>query len=267
MNADRKIAILAGVLYFLGIIAGVFSMVPVIDIPDYLVQISANAGQVNSGLFPIPDDSGACGHGDYAISDLEKHNESLALGYVGSRLIAAAFNVIGVVILLLLLTLSQEFVKAGTPVSSHFQTIGELLRTKRFGQSCRRDSGYEYGQPDVLLFAVSNKTCPALVGGLGSCWNCGSHRGKLLVYVPLYQSDDIGLYGFSTCPARDCFRGLADRQRHSFSQARMISRYQYLQEQERNTNHESDYLHQIRPLTHFSSKRWQNLRPRRMKCW
>jgi hypothetical protein len=62
---------------------------------------------------------------------LKKHNESLALGYVGSRLVAAAFNVIGVVILLLLLTLSQEFVKAGDPVSSHFQTIGELLRTGR----------------------------------------------------------------------------------------------------------------------------------------
>jgi hypothetical protein len=132
MNADRKIAILAGVLYFLGIIAGVFSMVPVIDIPDYLIQISANAGQVNSGaFFQFLMTAAHVGMAITLYPILKKHNESLALGYVGSRLVAAAFNVIGVVILLLLLTLSQEFVKAGTPVSSHFQTIGELLRIGR----------------------------------------------------------------------------------------------------------------------------------------
>jgi Domain of unknown function (DUF4386) len=31
----------------------------------------------------------------------------------------------------MLLALSQEFVKAGAPVASHFQTIGEILRTGR----------------------------------------------------------------------------------------------------------------------------------------
>ena len=62
---------------------------------------------------------------------MKKYNECLALGYVGFRLVAAAFIVIGVILLLLLLTLSQEFVKAGAPVSSHFQTIGEIMRTGR----------------------------------------------------------------------------------------------------------------------------------------
>jgi hypothetical protein len=37
-----KNTILAGVLYLLGIAAGVLSVVPVIDNPDYLVQISSN---------------------------------------------------------------------------------------------------------------------------------------------------------------------------------------------------------------------------------
>jgi hypothetical protein len=62
---------------------------------------------------------------------LKKYNERLTLGYVGFRLIAAAFIVIGAIILFLLLALSEEFLNAGAPASSHFQTIGELLRTGR----------------------------------------------------------------------------------------------------------------------------------------
>jgi hypothetical protein len=132
MNADRKSAILAGVLYYLGIIAGALSVVPVIDIPDYLVQISANAGQVTSGaFFQFLMTASYVGMAITLYPALKKYNESLALGYVGFRLVAAAFIVIGVIILFLLLALSQEFIKAGAPESSHFQTIGELLRTGR----------------------------------------------------------------------------------------------------------------------------------------
>lgn len=132
MNTDRKTAILAGVLYFLGIIAGALSVVPVIDVPDYLAQISANAGQVISGaVFQFLMTAAYVGMAITLYPILKRHNESLALGYVGFRIVAAVFIVIGVVILFLLLTLSQEFVKAGTPVTSHFQTIGELLRTGR----------------------------------------------------------------------------------------------------------------------------------------
>lgn len=132
MNADRIPAILAGALYFLGLVAGVFSVVPVIDLPDYLTQISANIGQVTSGAFFQSLMMAAyVGMAITLYPILKKHNESLALGYVGFRLVAAAFIVIGVILLLLLLTLSQEFTKVGAPVSSHFQTVGEVLRTGR----------------------------------------------------------------------------------------------------------------------------------------
>jgi hypothetical protein len=132
MDADRIAAILAGVLYFLGIMAGVLSVVPVIDTPDYLVQISAHAGQVTSGaFFQFLMAAAYVGMAITLYPILKRHNESLVLGYVGFRIVAAAFIVIGVITLLLLFTLSQEFVKAGAPVSSHFQTIGEILRTGR----------------------------------------------------------------------------------------------------------------------------------------
>jgi len=132
MNADRITVILAGGLYFLGIMAGVLSVVPVIDLPDYLVQISAHAGQVTAGaFFQFVMMAAYVGMAVALYPILKSHNESLALGYVGFRIVAAAFIVIGVILLLLLLTLSQEFVEAGAPGSSHFQTIGEILRTGR----------------------------------------------------------------------------------------------------------------------------------------
>ena len=132
MTADRIAAILAGVLYFLGIIAGVLSVIPVIDTPDYLVQITAHAGQVTSGaFFQFLMMAAYVGMAVTLYPILKRHNESLALGYVGFRIVAAVFIVIGVILLLLLLILSQEFIKAGAPVSSHFQTTGEILRTGR----------------------------------------------------------------------------------------------------------------------------------------
>ena len=132
MIADRMAAILAGALYFLGLVAGVLSVVPVIDLPDYLTQVSAHIGQVTSGaFFQFLMMASYVGMAITLYPILKKHSESLALGYVGFRLVAAAFIVIGVILLLLLLTLSQEFTKVGAPVSSHFQTVGEILRTGR----------------------------------------------------------------------------------------------------------------------------------------
>ena len=73
MNTNRKATILAGALYFLGIIAGVFSVIPVIDIPDYLVQVSGQCKPDQSGaVFASPDDSCICGYGGCAVSHSEK---------------------------------------------------------------------------------------------------------------------------------------------------------------------------------------------------
>jgi len=58
---------------------------------------------------------------------LKKHDESLALGYVGARIFEGFFDAVMAIGLLLLLTLSQEFVNAGAPVASYFQTSGALL--------------------------------------------------------------------------------------------------------------------------------------------
>ena len=93
MNTDRIIAIVAGVLYFLGLIAGLFSVVPVIDLPDYLVQIAAHAGQVTRGaFFQFLMMAAYVGMAITLYPILQKHNASLALGYVGFRLVAGSLD-------------------------------------------------------------------------------------------------------------------------------------------------------------------------------
>ena len=60
---------------------------------------------------------------------LKKQNEGLALGSIVFRGALEAVTYIGIVICwLLLLTLSQEYVKAGAPDASTFQTLGALLQ-------------------------------------------------------------------------------------------------------------------------------------------
>ena len=132
MNSIRKATIIAGVLFIIGTIAGILSIAPAIDAPDYLIKASANANQVIIGAFF--QFTMAAAYVGFAISlypILKKYNESLAIGFVGFRFIAGVFNIIGVISILLLLTLSQEFVKAGALDSSYFQALGELLRAGR----------------------------------------------------------------------------------------------------------------------------------------
>ncbi len=61
----------------------------------------------------------------------ERSKGGLALGSVGFRLIEGALYAVSVVVLLSLLTLSQEFVKAGASASSSFDTAGTVLKAAR----------------------------------------------------------------------------------------------------------------------------------------
>ena len=62
---------------------------------------------------------------------LNKQNEALALGFFSLRFIEALSVIGGSIILLSLLTLSQEFVKAGVPDDSYYQASGTLLLATR----------------------------------------------------------------------------------------------------------------------------------------
>ena len=131
MNSYRKNAIIVGVLFITATVANILSDVflgPILDAPDYLIKVSANENQVIIGaLFKLIMAVACAGIAIWLYPILKKHNEALALGYVGARIIEGVLYIVAVIGLLSLLTLSQEFVKAGAPDASHFQALGTLL--------------------------------------------------------------------------------------------------------------------------------------------
>ena len=130
MESDRKIAIIAGVLFIIYTSVDILSFLFLgpVTAPNYLVSVSENAGLVGTGALLLLI-GGACASG-IAISlypVLKKFNGGLAFGAVGFRISEGVLRFVAVCALLLLITLSQQFVKAGAPDSSYFQTLGILL--------------------------------------------------------------------------------------------------------------------------------------------
>ena len=133
MKSNRTTATtIAGSLYLLGFVAGILSIAYAIDDPNYLIQASKSVNATLVAAFfhllmaPI--------YLGIAISlypDLKQYNQWLAFGFAAFRSIASVLLFIGAIITLLLLILSQEFVSAGSPAISHYQTIGVILQSGR----------------------------------------------------------------------------------------------------------------------------------------
>ncbi|MFB4284556.1 DUF4386 domain-containing protein [Nonomuraea sp. MTCD27] len=134
MNTSRRATAIAGALVIVGMIAGALSIVPALEEPHYLALISAHEGQVIAGAFfqsiMIP---AYVGFALYLYPTLRKENEALSLGFLGFRLIAATFHLVGVILLPLFLVLGQEFAQAqaGASGAAHLGVLGEMLRTGR----------------------------------------------------------------------------------------------------------------------------------------
>jgi Domain of unknown function (DUF4386) len=132
MNDDRKTAIIVGVLFIIGTVAGILSVVfstSILDGPDFLIKVSANENQfMKAALFVLTMGLALAMVPVMLFPIFKKYNEAIALGYVVFRGALETVTYIAMVITwLFLLILSQEYVKAGAPDASYFQTLGTLL--------------------------------------------------------------------------------------------------------------------------------------------
>jgi len=131
MNNNIKTARIVGALFIVATVAYSLAVVlldPILGGSDYLTNISANENTLIIGTFLVLIDAVAVAGIAIAIYPvLKKHNETLALGYVGARIGESLLFSVNVIATLTLLTLSQEFVKAGSLDTSYYQTLGTVL--------------------------------------------------------------------------------------------------------------------------------------------
>ncbi len=140
-GTNRKAAAVVGALFILGTVPALLSLplgLNTVNAPDHLTAISTNEGQMiiyTAIKFIMGVACAGIGLALYPI--LKKYNEGLAIGSAGFRVIEGVLDVVGALFYVVLLALSQEFVKAGAPASSYFQTADVLINA---GTSWLRDA-------------------------------------------------------------------------------------------------------------------------------
>jgi len=112
----RRTAFLAGALYVLTFVASIPAVVllnPVLSDPAYVLGAGADVQVTLGAAFDIVNALACIGTAVVLFPVVKRQSETLALGFVTSRVLEAATIMIGVVSLLAVLTLRQE--AAGLP--------------------------------------------------------------------------------------------------------------------------------------------------------
>ena len=136
MNTNRKTARIVGALFLVSNVAFILGAVifiePILGAADYLSLVSPNRAQVILGvLLELINGVAYLGIAVLLFPILKQRFESMALGYVGFRIIEFVMQTLSDLSPLSLLTLSEEFVSAGAPAASSFQALGTLLLAER----------------------------------------------------------------------------------------------------------------------------------------
>jgi hypothetical protein len=131
-ETNRKTALIVGVLYIIGTVAGILSLVstgPILEGPDYLTQVFTNPDQVVTGALLVLTMGLALAMVPVVMFPiLKSYNEVLAVGYVLFRGALEAVTYLALVIgWLSLLLISQGYVNAVAAEAFYFQSLGDFV--------------------------------------------------------------------------------------------------------------------------------------------
>ena len=186
-SSNKKTARIAGALFITATAASILStpFLSPINASNYLTALSGNQNQVLIGvLFAL---IGAVASASIAISlypVIKKYSQSLALGAVGFRLIEGMLYIVGIIAVVLLLTLSQQFVNAGAANLPYFQALGAvLLSGYHWASFVGAPTSFLHRRPDVLHHILQNQTCSKMALNLGTSGRSLDHSIKHVGYV------------------------------------------------------------------------------------
>ena len=135
MNTNKTARIVGALFLFSNVtfILGAIAFVePILSAPDYLTLISANRAQVILGvLLELINGVAYVGIAVLMFPILRQRCESMALGYAGFRVTEFVMQILTDISPLSLLSLSEEFVRAGAVEASFFQALSTLLLAER----------------------------------------------------------------------------------------------------------------------------------------
>jgi hypothetical protein len=135
VNTHTRTARIVGALFLIAMVTSLVGGVWLESLqsaPDYLATISAKETQVLLGaLLELINCIAVVGIAAMLFPLMKGHNEALAAGYLGTRVVEAIVLSIAVISPLLLVTLSREYLAAGALDAAYFQTAGTLVIAAR----------------------------------------------------------------------------------------------------------------------------------------
>jgi len=172
MNTYRKTAIIVGILYIIGTVAGILSVVvtgPILGDSDYLAKVAANANQLTIGALLVLLMALALAMVPVMLFPIfRKINEVLAVGYVVFRGALETVTYIGMLISwLLLVALGQEYITGGAPAAAYFQTMGALLRDGHDAINTILIIVFSLGALMLYYLLYQSKLIPRWISGWG----------------------------------------------------------------------------------------------------
>lgn len=133
MNNSKTSAWITGVLLILGTVPMITAMLLFgqhLSSPDILSAVAANRTQTLLVAFAIIIMGTACaGIGISLYPVLKRQSEGLAVTVMGLRIAEGAVVMASAVGFFTLVAVSQEFVKAGSPPDSLYQSAGSVVKT------------------------------------------------------------------------------------------------------------------------------------------
>src|SRR3712207_5261452 len=130
MNSLRKTALVAGVLFlitYLTSIAAKFGLYPPLFEDGYIVGAGADTqvlwGALNEVILVVAN----IGTAVVLFPVLKRQSEALALGFVTARVMESVFISVGILSVLSIVTLRQDFAGAGGAEAAGLATVGSAL--------------------------------------------------------------------------------------------------------------------------------------------